>query len=71
MATRTRELDLSSLDAPISPAEPPTSQEEVLTLNIGPHHPASERGPNPQFTLQQLCIAAKGIAARIGHALDS
>ena len=41
MATTTRALDVTSLDAPISPAEPPTSMEEVFTINFGPHHPAT------------------------------
>src|SRR3954453_14679907 len=39
--TTTAALDVSSLDAPISPADGYGSREELLTLNFGPHHPAT------------------------------
>jgi NADH-quinone oxidoreductase subunit D len=39
--TTTAALDVSSLDAPISPADGYGGREELLTLNFGPHHPAT------------------------------
>jgi NADH-quinone oxidoreductase subunit D len=39
--TRTAALDISSLDAPVSPADGYGQREELLTLNFGPHHPAT------------------------------
>jgi NADH-quinone oxidoreductase subunit D len=39
--TRTAALDVSSLDAPISPADGYGQRDELLTLNFGPHHPAT------------------------------
>jgi NADH-quinone oxidoreductase subunit D len=37
----TAALDVSSLDAAISPSDVYGSHEEILTLNMGPHHPAT------------------------------
>jgi len=37
----TAALDVSSLDAAISPSDIYGSHEEILTLNMGPHHPAT------------------------------
>jgi NADH-quinone oxidoreductase subunit D len=39
--TRTAALDVSSLDAPVSPADGYGQRDELLTLNFGPHHPAT------------------------------
>src|SRR4051812_32652042 len=39
--TTTAALDVSSLDAPISPSDGYGSRDELLTLNFGPHHPAT------------------------------
>jgi NADH-quinone oxidoreductase subunit D len=39
--TTTRAVDISSLDAPISPADGYGQRDELLTLNFGPHHPAT------------------------------
>ncbi len=39
--TTTGALDISSLDAPISPADGYGERDELLTLNFGPHHPAT------------------------------
>jgi NADH-quinone oxidoreductase subunit D len=39
--TRTAALDISSIDAPVSPADGYGRREELLTLNFGPHHPAT------------------------------
>jgi NADH-quinone oxidoreductase subunit D len=39
--TRTAALDISSIDAPVSPADGYGRHEELLTLNFGPHHPAT------------------------------
>src|SRR3954462_1496755 len=39
--TTTAALDVSSLDAPISPADGYGGRDELLTLNFGPHHPAT------------------------------
>jgi NADH-quinone oxidoreductase subunit D len=37
----TAALDVSSLDAPISPSDGYGGRDELLTLNFGPHHPAT------------------------------
>jgi NADH-quinone oxidoreductase subunit D len=39
--TRTAAIDVSSLDAPVSPADGYGQRDELLTLNFGPHHPAT------------------------------
>jgi NADH-quinone oxidoreductase subunit D len=39
--TTTAALDVSSLDAPISPSDGYGGRDELLTLNFGPHHPAT------------------------------
>jgi NADH-quinone oxidoreductase subunit D len=39
--TRTAALDISSIDAPVSPSDGYGRRDELLTLNFGPHHPAT------------------------------
>src|SRR3954462_12843809 len=39
--TTTAALDVSSLDAPISPSDGYGARDELLTLNFGQHHPAT------------------------------
>jgi NADH-quinone oxidoreductase subunit D len=39
--TRTAALDVSSLDASVGPHLDAATQDEILTINFGPHHPAT------------------------------